>query len=237
MGQKLAKRIQELRISRHWSQVDLAAKISDVIDRENNVTQSSVSMWETGRRDPSFEIIIALTHIFDCSVNYLRGVSNNRYDTDNVEKSPYEINPNLYKLDAGDLARFDRQPVWIESPDQLFESQWVIVNLEEQSLIGVNRQFAMDEKNIQYFSFPLPNATSIAYYNNMPLNYEQFQNTQTFWVEIKSTSVELRSIYNGWWKHNEQHTAIINENGYVLPYNGYNKSYLVYKQPFQELKF
>ncbi|MDQ0091617.1 transcriptional regulator with XRE-family HTH domain [Paenibacillus anaericanus] len=67
-GNKLGKRIAELRIKRNWGQIDLAQKIG--------MSTSTVGMWETGKRDPSTEMIGKLATLFCVTVDYLLGKDN-----------------------------------------------------------------------------------------------------------------------------------------------------------------
>lgn len=56
-------RIKQLRLERQWTQMDLANKLSCAI--------SSIAMYETGYRKPSLEVLIKLSEIFNCSIDYL----------------------------------------------------------------------------------------------------------------------------------------------------------------------
>lgn len=60
-------RLKELRLERNLSQAQLA--------NELQVSQRSVSSWETGFRRPDFETLIALAKYFDVTTDYLLGVS------------------------------------------------------------------------------------------------------------------------------------------------------------------
>jgi transcriptional regulator with XRE-family HTH domain len=51
------KRIEALRASRHWSQVELASRLS--------VSQVAVSRWEKGSREPGADIYVALGRLAD----------------------------------------------------------------------------------------------------------------------------------------------------------------------------
>lgn len=72
---KFADRIKELRQSYNYTQKELADKLHS--------SKSKVSMWEQGERDPVAEDLTALSKIFECSTDYLLGLSNIR--------KPYEV--------------------------------------------------------------------------------------------------------------------------------------------------
>lgn len=61
------KRLKSLREYRNLKQSELA--------KEFNVSQSTIAMWETGKRDPDSETIQKMADYFDVSVDYLLGRS------------------------------------------------------------------------------------------------------------------------------------------------------------------
>ena len=67
-------RIKYLREELNMTQQELADKI--------NGAKSTIAMYEKGDRKPSMEVLINLSEIFDCSIDYLLGQS----DIKNPEK-------------------------------------------------------------------------------------------------------------------------------------------------------
>ena len=59
----ISKRIKELRISNSITQKELAKMLG--------VPQPIMSYYETGARIPNLEILIMLSEIFNCSIDYL----------------------------------------------------------------------------------------------------------------------------------------------------------------------
>ena len=64
----LGQRINELRTSFGWSQVQLANKL--------HITKQTVSNWENENIQPSIEMLINLAGIFHVSTDYLLGLDN-----------------------------------------------------------------------------------------------------------------------------------------------------------------
>lgn len=64
-------RIKQLREEFKFSQNDLAEKLGGA--------PSSIAMYEKGDRKPSLEVLIKLSEIFDCSIDYLLGKSSARH--------------------------------------------------------------------------------------------------------------------------------------------------------------
>ncbi|MDE7020519.1 MAG: helix-turn-helix domain-containing protein [Lachnospiraceae bacterium] len=62
----LGQRLQEQRILRNLSQKQVASSIG--------VSASVISNYESGERTPSIEILIALSHLYHCSTDYLLGI-------------------------------------------------------------------------------------------------------------------------------------------------------------------
>ena len=57
------KRIAELRKAKHWNQIALALKL--------NVSQYLISAYETGRHQPSIDILKQMSKLFNVSVDYI----------------------------------------------------------------------------------------------------------------------------------------------------------------------
>ena len=62
----LGQRINELRHSHGWSQVELAKRLG--------VAKQTVSNWENENIQPSIEMLVRLSNIFNVSTDYLLGL-------------------------------------------------------------------------------------------------------------------------------------------------------------------
>lgn len=62
----LSKRIYELRISFNWTQVQLSQKLG--------VTKQTVSNWENDNIQPSIDMLVKLSKVFNVSTDYLLGL-------------------------------------------------------------------------------------------------------------------------------------------------------------------
>lgn len=63
-------RIKQLREENNWTQLELSKKM--------NCAMSSIAMYENETRKPSMEVLIKLSEIFDCSIDYILGKSDIR---------------------------------------------------------------------------------------------------------------------------------------------------------------
>lgn len=62
----LNQRIKELRLACGWNQVELAKKL--------NLTKQTVSNWENDNIQPSIEMLVRLSKVFNVSTDYLLGL-------------------------------------------------------------------------------------------------------------------------------------------------------------------
>ena len=67
---KLAQRLKQLRLEKDLRQDQLAKLV--------HVEKSSISMYENDVRQPSYEVIIRYAEVFNVSVDYLLGRTNDR---------------------------------------------------------------------------------------------------------------------------------------------------------------
>jgi transcriptional regulator with XRE-family HTH domain len=64
------KRIKQLREELGLKQLELADKVG--------LTEAAISMYERNKRQPDYGILAKFAEIFDCTVDYLLGITNNR---------------------------------------------------------------------------------------------------------------------------------------------------------------
>lgn len=67
----LNENIRALRLARSMSQVELAEKLS--------VTKQSVSNWENDNIQPSIEMLVKISGVFNVSTDFLLGLDDRRY--------------------------------------------------------------------------------------------------------------------------------------------------------------
>ena len=84
----LNQRIYELRTSFNWTQVQLAQKLG--------VTKQTVSNWENDNIQPSIEMLIKLSSIFNVSTDYLLGLTPTH--SINVDNLPIEFVSHIVQI-------------------------------------------------------------------------------------------------------------------------------------------
>lgn len=86
----LSKRIYELRISFGWTQVQLSQKLG--------VTKQTVSNWENDNIQPSIDMLIKLSKIFNVPTDYLLGLTPT--NSINVDGLPTEFVSHIVQIIA-----------------------------------------------------------------------------------------------------------------------------------------
>lgn len=94
-----AATIRNLRKQHRLSQTDLAKQI--------NVSQATVTSWETGRADPSSSALNALANFFNVSSDYLLGRTNRKQAENQLSKNQklvaYSIDPDISDEERKDI--------------------------------------------------------------------------------------------------------------------------------------
>lgn len=67
---RLSKNIKHLRMDHHMTQQHLAYKLG--------LTKSVISAYETGLRQPSYDVLINLTKLFNVTSDFLLGINSNQ---------------------------------------------------------------------------------------------------------------------------------------------------------------
>jgi transcriptional regulator with XRE-family HTH domain len=60
-------RLKDLREAQGWTY----SKLAYMVDK----SEGAIRSWETGRSQPDFEMLVTLSNLFDCSIDYMLGVS------------------------------------------------------------------------------------------------------------------------------------------------------------------
>lgn len=100
-------RIKQLREENNWTQLELSKKM--------NCAMSSIAMYESETRKPSMEVLLKLSEIFDCSIDYILGKSNIR-NPEELKNIPHANSGglNIEGLDEEDMEELQRQIDYIK---------------------------------------------------------------------------------------------------------------------------
>ena len=84
----LSKKIYEIRMAFGWTQVQLAQKLG--------VTKQTVSNWENDNIQPSIDMLIKISKIFNVSTDYLLGLTSE--NSINVDGLPSEFISHIVQI-------------------------------------------------------------------------------------------------------------------------------------------
>ena len=94
-------RIKQLREEKKWTQTDLSKKLGCAI--------SSVAMYEKEERKPSLEVLVKLSEVFDCSIDYLLGKSDKRNISEEFQFAYHKETEGLTDEEISDALRFYKE--------------------------------------------------------------------------------------------------------------------------------
>jgi transcriptional regulator with XRE-family HTH domain len=120
----IAQRMRRLRVEKHWTQEDLAKQL--------NMAISTISGYENGSRRPDIETLIRLSDLFEVSVDYLIGRSNQTQDltADATVDTDNEI---ATTIDLTDLHRLERLSLLLdEQPLTVEDKQYMLAIIREK---------------------------------------------------------------------------------------------------------
>lgn len=222
----VASRIALLRNKRGLSQEELASMISELTTREKPYSPQLVSAWESGRRPPTEEMIARLSHFFNVTEEYIRGLSDNPDTKASAKDSNKEM-----EIKVNELENFDGRPVFVAFKDLSHKDQFAIVNTSRKALIMRDGllPFASSDIRAIYAS-----ESDYAYFMSKGGHYPVDMNTllnsknNLFYIEVTSSDPIVQGQYNGWYRRNANNTALINSIGLALPFEGLGISYNAY---------
>ena len=107
-------RIKQLREEKKWTQLELSQKM--------NCAMSSIAMYENETRNPSLEVLVKLSEIFNCSIDYILGKSEIRNPE---EKDSNEVHtPQARAIARGfDKLPPDKQKIYTELLNTLLDTK------------------------------------------------------------------------------------------------------------------
>lgn len=116
IGYKLNIRLRTLRTARGWSQAELGEMLAQTMGLSQRIPTSTVASWEHKNaliaKIPSVDKINALAHLFDVSVDYLKGLSDNPKKTA-LEYIANQSKPENIEILPQELAQHMGEPVWV----------------------------------------------------------------------------------------------------------------------------
>ena len=207
--------------------------------KKPTLNNSSVSAWETGKRAVPAKYIKPLCDILDATEGYLRGFTDNPHEETLmpiISETSKDVILKKTMVAREKLYLYDKQPLYIVSKSLSLPSGWGIFDSARNRIVLYNQILSLNNWTnlddlefyaaIPYFADNTPLSTKQKY----PLSPSDIFERDRMYISMKTPDEALRNEYNGWYRHNENRSGLINEaNGLVLPYSGIDVSFFAYK--------
>lgn len=227
--QQKATRLAHLRSSNNMTQKEMAERLSELSTRKEPLTVSTVSSWETGRRQPSREMVDCIAKLFQVSADYLECLTDDpNGSADSLLPEPEYENQIAISMDK--IPTLDGKPVFVSFKNHAHEDQWGIVNISRNSFILRDGLLRFSDQTIDQIFVSEPYFAYIkSTQNNLSLDMSKLLSVKRYvWIEMITSNSYIRGLYDGWYHHNETHTCLINNKGLTLPYEGLGVSFHAY---------
>lgn len=245
-GNIIGTRIAAARKAKGLTQGELATLIADSNGRSRPYSVGMISQWELGRKKPSFSALMALANTLGVSVAYLSGDTssmdrNATADISELDKeSPTALKgkeiPRLVKsekIPVSEYGYYDKKPVFIVFPNKDFVDQWGILDVKRQAVITLVGKLSLKVHAMSLYPYEIYSYPSYKKRVAKPIPVADLEKTHQMWIEMNSCDDAVRNLYNGWYIHNQNRSALINiTNNLVLTYAGYGVAYRAYKEPY-----
>lgn len=222
------QKIAKARISLGMTQNELAIQLMELIPTDRRISAMQISSWETGRRpcpEAYLQEIARMSNVpveeFYYEPKVLEGDDTSVVFDERTVQIPFE---NLYL--------YDKKPVYVVFENYQRPSAWGLYSRNTSEVIFTDYIISVTEKEREKLSFYYQEPQykipySEFFHRKLDLNY--LFSAERVYVVMDSPDEEIRRMYNGWYKHNNEHTSLQKEdNGIALPYAGLGVSYMAY---------
>lgn len=220
----VASRLKSLRADMKLSQGEVARSISITLGLKDRLANSTVSAWEVGAKMPSTTYLIALANLYNVSVDYLLGVSQNP----NGGMNDIEVNMADYikEIKLKDLPRYDGLPVLLSFSNSARSDVWGIYDREHECFYCKGRIIKVSSIDKCYAtmqsSFPIRNE------DNKKLSLIKCKQLEEVWIDYMGIDAVVSERYSGWYSVNVIQKCFMNDYGMILPFRGLNINYFAY---------
>lgn len=195
----MQRRFKEARVKKQLKVTEVAG-ILDVV-------QSTISAWETGRKEPNIETIAKLAKLYGVSIEYLLG-----YDS-------FEMLSHADRIPAEVVRIFHGKPVWVTGKG------WALVNASDNSVVYADGSHDEIGDNIELYFAP-PAYTESELRTDRPLLLDELYVQTEVWVEPISEDTKLREALRGRYAVREE--FVENTRGSRFHFDGYGATWVAY---------
>lgn len=234
----IGRQIQDVRNKLEMTQIQFCKYLKDMTNGNVNLALTTLSAYENGRRIPPIDVLVAISRCTNTSLDVLCGTDfakEYRNQTETEKDGAIKIAGYGKKISMNNLVHYHKQPVYVISKNFLFPSAWGLVDYDRNIIIFNDEAYPINSQMEFYEHLPI-DATFASGNTLQPLTYKQMMNAEeTFWIEMLNCHEFVKGHYNGWYKHNEDKTMLINiANSLTLQYAGIGVSYNAFRIPDAE---
>jgi transcriptional regulator with XRE-family HTH domain len=203
---KAIARIAQARLDAGLSSKELAERLG--------VDVTTVSNWESGRRQLTLERLMEIAGLLGVSASFLLGEN--------------EVASHIEPIDKAQLLTLHRTPIWTKSYG------WSLVNAVSRTLVFADkRELTFDEVQEPLYAVPPLFAFSLRGVGK-PLSLQEVLSREKVWVEPISTDPEFASELRGWY-HLRKQRLVENEFGNRFYLDTYGAKWLAFDNCLQNL--
>ncbi len=225
-------RIADIITKNDITQKQFTEKLSEMTGK--NITQANTSLWATGKRKVPLKYLQVLSEILNVSDAYLLGMTDDpQISYAEVSEAPVaQQNEGMnYEILYSQLYAYDKCPVFIVFPNIEYEDAWSIYDRDSATFFFAN-DLKINEKqartmNLKYYISDIRKLDDPLNHRKA-LDYRGMMENENIYIHMHTSDRFIHGKYDGWYKHNEDHSALINESGLVLPYSGLREQYIAY---------
>lgn len=196
----MPRKFKEARLLRNLKLTEVAAMLE--------VSQPTISSWESERLFPSPENLIKLSKLYGVSIDYL------------LDNSPY------FDYDASKPIPFESYPIFHGKPVWSNTYHWVLINSQKNViLLTSGEEIAFDAVGELFFvpsAFAEPDLPL-----QSPLKREEIKNHKEIWLEPLSSDIGQRETLRGIYK--VQSNFVEDERGIRFFFSSYSATWFAYK--------
>jgi len=197
----MSNRIREAREERGFSAIEVAEKLQ--------IHPSTLTNWESDRRQITSDKLIQLSEILRFTVDYLLG-------RESLQVSLTE------PVDKESLRTMHGQPVWTEIHG------WMLVNIVENAFVLKNLSLIpFDEINEPIYLIPPALSLSLRGVGK-PLKIDNLPEFSRIWVEPITSDIDLAAEIRGWYNMYDKR-MVQNEFGNRFYINTYGVKWLAFR--------
>lgn len=241
---EFSRRLKALRKQRKMTQASLSIALNHRLHGETKISLQTISSWETGLKMPHISVVSVLCDVLECSIDYILartsvidGFAKQKDMSLSQVKEVEESDVPISKIPFEELFDYNEKPVFCSFEDESLHNQWGIVNKEENLIRFCDGSYiplrSHIQKTTEFFILEPEFNNAVKKGKAKKISMKTISDYQHFYVCMKTADKKVHTAYDGWYKHNEDHTFIISDRGYVLPYDGIDLSYYAYTSPVE----